>query len=96
MTRALAHIGIHIYTSRFRPLPQNDFIVDATAGHELLSFMDAFSGYNQIIMDPTNQGNTSSVTGQGTYYYQVMPFGLKNTGPCVVIVNLLGRVLYLG
>ena len=30
------------------PLPQIDLIVDATAGHELLSFMDAFSGYNQI------------------------------------------------
>ena len=28
------------------PLPQIDLIVDATAGHELLSFMDAFSGYN--------------------------------------------------
>ena len=28
------------------PLPRIDLIVDATAGHELLSFMDAFSGYN--------------------------------------------------
>ena len=34
------------------PLPRIDLIVDATAGHELLSFMDAFSGYNQIGMDP--------------------------------------------
>ena len=34
------------------PLPRIDLIVDATAGHELLSFMDAFSGYNQISMDP--------------------------------------------
>ena len=33
------------------PLPRIDLIVDATAGHELLSFMDAFSGYNQISMD---------------------------------------------
>ena len=33
------------------PLPQIDLIVDAIAGHELLSFMDAFSGYNQISMD---------------------------------------------
>ena len=36
------------------PLPRIDLIVDATAGHELLSFMDAFSGYNQIIMDPSD------------------------------------------
>ena len=33
------------------PLPRIDLIVDATVGHELLSFMDAFSGYNQIRMD---------------------------------------------
>ena len=54
--------------------------MDATAGHELLNFMDAFSGYNQIIMDPSDQEKTSFVTGKGTYYYQVMPFGLKNVG----------------
>ena len=34
------------------PLPRIDLIVDAIAGHELLSFMDAFSSYNQISMDP--------------------------------------------
>ena len=34
------------------PLPRIDLIVDAIAGHELRSFMDAFSGYNQISMDP--------------------------------------------
>ena len=62
------------------PLPRIDFIVDATAGHEHLSFMDAFSRYNHIRMDPSNQEKTSFVTGQGTYCYQVMPLGLKNTG----------------
>ncbi|BBN69313.1 transposable element gene [Prunus dulcis] len=34
------------------PLPRIDQLVDATAGHELLSFMDAYSGYNQIFMHP--------------------------------------------
>ena len=62
------------------PLPQINLIVDATAGHELLSFMDAFSGYNQISMDPSDQEKTSFVTARGTYYYRVMPFGLKNAG----------------
>ena len=62
------------------PLPRIDLIVDATAGHELLSFMDAFSGYNQISMDPDDQEKTSFVTAQGTYCYRVMPFGLKNAG----------------
>ena len=62
------------------PLPRIDLIVDATAGHELLSFMDAFSGYNQISMDPGDQEKTSFITVQGTYYYRAMPFGLKNAG----------------
>ena len=44
------------------PLPRIDLIVDATAGHELLSFMDAFSDYNQISMDPDDQEKTSFVT----------------------------------
>ena len=61
-------------------LPRIDLIVDATAGHELLSFMDAFSGYNQISMHPGNQEKTSFVMAQGTYCYHVMPFGLKNVG----------------
>ena len=62
------------------PLPWIDLIVDATVGHELLNFMDAFSGYNQISMDPSDQEKTSFVIGRGTYCYRVMPFGLKNAG----------------
>ena len=62
------------------PLPRIDLILDATAGHELLNFMDAFSDYNRISMDPDNQEKTSFVTGQGTYFYRVMPFRLKNAG----------------
>ena len=62
------------------PLPRIDLIVDATACHELLSFMDAFSDYNQISMDLSDQEKTSFVTAQGTYCYRVMPFGLKNAG----------------
>ena len=62
------------------PLPRIDLIIDATVGHDLLSFMDAFSGYNQINMDPDDQEKTSFVKGQGTYCYRVIPFGLKNVG----------------
>ena len=62
------------------PLPRIDLIVDATVGHGLLSFMDAFSGYNQISMDRDDQEKTSFVKAQGTYCYRVMPFGLKNAG----------------
>ena len=60
------------------PLPHIDKLVDATAGHQLMSFMDAFSGYNQILMKPEDQEKTSFMTSQGIYCYKVMPFGLKN------------------
>ncbi|XP_064947540.1 uncharacterized protein LOC103974979 [Musa acuminata AAA Group] len=62
------------------PLPRVDQLVDATAGHTRLSFMDAFSGYNQIRMAPEDQEHTAFITDQGVYFYKVMPFGLKNAG----------------
>ncbi|KAI5323170.1 hypothetical protein L3X38_032242 [Prunus dulcis] len=55
-------------------------LVDATAGHALLSFMDAYSGYNQIFMNPEDQAHTSFITDRGLYCYKAMPFGLKNAG----------------
>ena len=55
-------------------------MVDSTARHKLLSFIDAFSRYNQILMDEDDQEKTSFVTSQDLYYYKVMPFGLKNIG----------------
>ena len=46
----------------------------------MLSFMDGFSGYNQIRLAEKNQDNTSFTTPWGTYCYVVMPFRLKNVG----------------
>ena len=62
------------------PLPRIDQLVDSTAGHKLLSFMDAFSGYNQILMDEDDQEKISFITSQMLYRYKVMPFRLKNAG----------------
>ncbi|KAK0597463.1 hypothetical protein LWI29_025521 [Acer saccharum] len=62
------------------PLPRIDQLVDATAGHEILSFMDAYSGYNQIKMHKPNEKKTAFTIDQGLYCYTVMPFGLKNAG----------------
>ena len=79
------------------PLPRIDTLVDSTAIHELLSFMDAFSGYNQIKMKEEDQEKTSSVTGQGLFCYKMMPFGLKNVGATYqrlmnkMFVHQLGR-----
>ena len=65
------------YSKDSYPLPRIDQLVDSTAGHKLLSFMDAFLGYNQIRMDEVDQEKTSFITSQGLFCYKVMPFGLK-------------------
>ncbi|XP_056697792.1 uncharacterized protein [Spinacia oleracea] len=62
------------------PLPHINAMVDATAGHEMLTFMDAFTGYNQILMHPDDQEKTVFITERETYCYKVMPFGLRNAG----------------
>ncbi|KAH9750796.1 Ribonuclease H [Citrus sinensis] len=62
------------------PLPKIDQLVDSTAGHGLLSFMDAFSGYNQIPMYEQDEESTAFITNQGLFCYRVIPFGLKNAG----------------
>ena len=62
------------------PLPHIDILVDNTVRHDLLSFMDGFSGYNQIKMGPKDMEKTFFVTPWGTYCYKVIPFGLKNAG----------------
>ena len=62
------------------PLPHIDRLVESTAGNELLTFMDAFSGYNQIMMHPDDREKTAFITDRGIYCYKVMPFGLKNAG----------------
>ena len=60
------------------PLPRIDQLMDSTAGHRLLTFIDTFSRYNQIKIAEEDQEKTVFITSQGLYYYKVMPFGLKN------------------
>ena len=62
------------------PLPKIDQLVDATAGYERMSFLDAYSGYNQIKMSEKDRIHTAFITERGLYCYKVMPFGLKNAG----------------
>ena len=60
------------------PMPQIDQLVDATAGHHRMSFLDAFQGYHQIPLASDDQEKTAFVTPTRNYHYIVMPFGLKN------------------
>ena len=62
------------------PLPRIDQIVDSTVGQGMFSFLDAFSGYHQIPMAPSDEEKTAFITPHGLYCYKVMPFGLKNAG----------------
>ena len=62
------------------PLSKIDQLVDATSGHELLTFMDAFFDYNQIRMASEDEEKTTFITDRDLFYYRVMPFGLKNAG----------------
>ena len=62
------------------PLQRIDQMVNATASHELLSFMDTYSGYNKIKMHPPNEDKRAFITDREVYYYKVIPFRLKNAG----------------
>ena len=60
------------------PLPKMDLLINSTACSAMFSFMDGFSGYNQIRMAPKDAEKTAFRTPIGNFYYTVMPFGLKN------------------
>jgi hypothetical protein len=60
------------------PLPRIDQIVDSTSGCDLLSFLDAYSGFHQIHMSRQDRKHTAFVTVDGLYCYVIMPYGLKN------------------
>ena len=62
------------------PLLNLDTLIDATAGHEMFSFMDGFSEYSQIRMASKDAKKTAFRTPFGNFYYVVMPIGLKNAG----------------
>ena len=60
------------------PLSNLDMIIDTTANHEMFSFMNGFSDYNQIKMDSKDAEMTTFRTPFVNFYYTVLPFGLKN------------------
>ena len=73
------------------PLPSIDALVDSTSGSKMLSFLYAFSGYNQIKMHPKDECKTAFMTETSCYCYTVMPFGLKNAS--ATYQRLMDRVL---
>jgi hypothetical protein len=74
-------------------LPRIDQIIDSTVGCARLSFLDSYSGYNQIKLKKEDEEKTTFITTYGVFCYQVMPFGLKNTGATYkrMMENCLGN-----
>jgi hypothetical protein len=59
-------------------LPKMKHILQKVSGSKVMSFIDGFSGYNQITVHPDDRENTAFTTPWGTFMYENMPFGLMN------------------
>ena len=77
-------------------LPRIDQIIDATAGCERMSFLDAYSGYHQIKMAVKDQEKTAFITPFGAFCYVSMPFGLKSARQLISAVCKIVFTLRLG
>ena len=53
-------------------------ILQKVSGAQMLFLLDGFSGYNQVLVSPTDQLKTTFRTPWGTYAYRKIPFGLIN------------------
>jgi len=62
------------------PLPSIDRLVDGATDHNILSFFNAYTGYNQIQMHPCDKEKKAFMTDCDNFYYEVMSFSLKNVG----------------
>ncbi|GJW44445.1 reverse transcriptase domain-containing protein [Tanacetum coccineum] len=60
------------------PFPFMDQMLERLAGNEYYCFLDGFSGYFQIPIDPKDQEKTTFTCPYGTFAYRRMPFGLCN------------------
>jgi hypothetical protein len=60
------------------PLPFIDQILERLAGQSYYCFLDGYSGYNQVAVDPQDQEMTTFTCPFGTFAYRRMPFGLCN------------------
>uniref|UniRef100_A0A151UCZ5 RNA-directed DNA polymerase n=1 Tax=Cajanus cajan TaxID=3821 RepID=A0A151UCZ5_CAJCA len=60
------------------PLPFMDQMLERLAGQSYYCFLDGYSGYNQIAVDPQDQEKTAFTCPFGVFAYRRMPFGLCN------------------
>ncbi|MCO5610817.1 hypothetical protein L7F22_065058 [Adiantum nelumboides] len=70
-------LNVQIIKDQF-PLPFTNMMLDEIAGHEMYSFLDGYSGYNQLKIAPEDQSKTTFVIEWEEFMYLVMPFRLCN------------------
>ena len=71
-------------------MPNMDLLIDSAMGNVMFSFMDGFSGYNQIRMAPKDAVKIAFRTPIGNFNYMVMPLRLKNAGATYqILVNYM-------
>ncbi|GJU71930.1 reverse transcriptase domain-containing protein [Tanacetum coccineum] len=73
------------------PLPFIDRMLERLAGNKYFCFLDRFSGYFQIPIDPMNQEKTTFICPFGTYAYRRMPFGYVMLRPHSKVGSVLGQ-----
>jgi hypothetical protein len=66
------------------PLTRIDKIVDSTSGCDIMCFLDAYSGFHQILMSREDEEHTAFITLDVLFCYVYMPYGLKNALPTFV------------
>ena len=62
------------------PLPNMETLLQRVIGSKIMSMLDGFSGYNQVLVRKEDQNKTTFNTPWGTFEYLRMPFGLLNAG----------------
>jgi len=72
------------------PLPFMDQMLERLAEQAFYYFLDGYSGYNQIAMDPEDQEKTAFTCPFGVFAYRKMPFGLCNAPATLHACNFLG------
>ena len=62
------------------PLPNMETLLQQVTGSSMMSMLDSFSGYNQVVIQEENKHKTTFTTPWGNFEYLRIPFGLLNVG----------------
>ena len=62
------------------PLPNMETLLQQVTGSSMMSMLDGFSGYNQVVIQEEDRHKTTFTTPWGTFEYLRIPCGLLNVG----------------